>query len=96
MYNTLIPTTIYFHREPPTCTDGRNGSYMGFGPRRDRVKVKSPPVGKKSPSASRSPAAKKIKKGIIYVNKDLKPSDIFHTIPSMTHNSVVYWEFKAG
>ena len=39
MYSNLKSTTLYFHREPPTCTDGRNGSYMGFGPRRDRVNV---------------------------------------------------------
>ena len=62
----------------------------------DFFKVNSPPVGKKFTTAGRSPSAKKIRKEIVYLNKDLKPSDIFHTTPSMTYNNVVYWEFKAG
>jgi hypothetical protein len=62
----------------------------------DFSKTISPPVGKKITSAGRLPAGKKIRKEITYVNKNLKPTDIFYTTPSMTHNNVVYWEFKAG
>ena len=63
----------------------------------DFFKPNAPLVRVKSATTGGAVFVKKNRKEIIYLNKNLKPCDIFYTTPSNVDNiDVLYWEFKAG